>query len=169
MNFKELVNSRYSVRKYSSKPIESEKLKDIIESARKAPSAVNYQPYKIYVIESEEKLAEIYTCYHREWFNGTPLVIAIVGLHNEAWKRSADGKDHADIDVAIAAEHIALQAADLGLGTCWICNFDVLKTSRVLNLSSDEEPIVLIPIGYPVNDNIPEKKRKGVDELVVRL
>jgi nitroreductase len=167
MDFKELVNIRYSVRKYSNKAIDSKTLECILESARKAPSAVNLQPYKIYVIQSDSMLKKIKDCYHRDWFKLAPLVLVITGLHNEAWKRKADNKDHTDIDAAILIDHITLQAADLGLGSCWVCNFDTRAVSNLLELNSNEEPIALLPLGYPNDDNIPSKKRKEINDIVI--
>lgn len=169
MKFNDLVNQRYSVRKYANKAVEEEKLDTILESARKAPSAVNFQPYKLFVVQSDEKLEAIRSCYHRSWFETAPVVIVVVGLHGMAWKRAVDSKDHTDIDAAIVADHLMLQAAELGLGTCWVCNFDIEMTREALDLSATEEPIALIPLGYPESDEVPVKKRKGIDELVVRL
>ena len=169
MDFIQLVNERYSVRKYSNKPVESEKLDIILNSARKAPSAVNFQPYKIFVVESKEKLEEVKACYHRTWLQDVPLVLVIVGLHQMAWKRGIDAKDHTDIDAAILIDHIMLQATELGLGTCWVCNYDVDKLRSALHLKAGEEPIAIVPLGYPANKEVPVKKRKGLDELVVRI
>jgi nitroreductase len=95
------------------------------------------------------------------------MIIVVVGLHEVAWKRNQDAKDHTDIDAAIAIDHITLQAADLGLGTCWVCNFDAEKCHEILKLKPTEEPIALVPLGYPESDDIPVKKRKGLEELVV--
>jgi len=166
MDFSELVNNRYSVRNYSDKKVENEKLLQILESACKAPSAVNFQPYKIFVIQSDEKLKAIKECYQRTWFANAPLVIAVIGLHENAWKRSEDAKDHTDIDAAILIDHLTLQAADLGIGTCWVCNFNVSKARETLQLLPDEDVIALIPLGYPKDDEIPEKNRKSINELV---
>jgi nitroreductase len=169
MNFDKLVSTRYSVRKYSQKMVEDDKLEMVLEAARKAPSAVNFQPVKLFVIKSEKMLTEIRDCYHRSWLGTAPLIIVVVGLHEAAWKRNHDGKDFTDIDAAIVIDHITLQAAELGLGTCWVCNFDAAICSEVLKLKPDEEPIALIPLGYPESDDIPVKRRKGLDELVVWL
>lgn len=169
MDFEKLVNERYSVRKYADTAVETDKIDKILEAARKAPSAVNFQPYKIFLIQSDEKLADIKACYHRSWFSTAPVIMVIVGLHDMAWKRGIDAKDHTDIDAAILIDHIMLQAAELGLGTCWVCNFDVEKTKEVLDLQSTEEPIALIPLGYAQNKEIPVKKRKSIEEIVIRL
>ena len=81
-----------------------------------------------------------------------------------SWKRKSDGHDHADIDAAIAAEHICLAAAEQGLGSCWVCNFDVPLCREALELPATLRPVVLIPVGYPA-DAPTQKKRKSPDEV----
>ena len=169
MNFNQLVSNRYSVRNFSKKEVEDEKLNKVLEAARLAPSAANFQPFKIYVIKSEPLLSSVRECYHREWINAAPIILVMVGLHEVAWKRSSDTKDYTDIDTAIAIDHMTLQATDLGLGSCWVCNFNAVLCSHVLKLKPSEEPIALIPLGFPASDDIPVRKRKGLDELVVWL
>ena len=72
-----------------------------------------------------------------------------------------------DVDLAIAAEHICLAAASLQLGTCWVCNFDPEALRNCLNLTENQEPVVIIPIGYPAEGSIvPKKSRKELDEIV---
>lgn len=167
MDFEKLTSTRYSVRAFLTKKIEDQKLEVIMEAARKSPTAVNFQPFRLYVIRDEKMLHQLHECYHRSWFATAPIIIVAVGLHDSAWKRSSDGKDHTDIDMAIVIDHIMLQAADLKLGTCCVCNFDFQKCREILELKPSEEPIALIPIGYPSTDDIPVKNRKGIDELVV--
>lgn len=167
MDFETLIMKRFSLRSYSPKVVEKEKVEQLLRSVQYAPSAVNFQPYRIYVVQTEDMLARIKKCYHREWLADASLIFVVVGLHSVAWKRAYDEKDHTDIDCAIAAEHIALQAADLGLGSCWICNFEKAECSKALDLKPDEEPVVLMPVGYPKDSAVPEKKRKGLDDLVV--
>jgi len=167
MEYKTLANNRYSVRNFTNQPVENEKIELILETARKAPSAVNFQPYKMYVVQSAEKLDAVKSCYHRTWIKSAPIVIVVVGKKGMAWKRAQDMKDYTDIDAAILIDHIMLQATDLGLGTCWVCNFDIDALREVLELDYNQEPIAIIPVGYPASDEIPVKKRKGLDELVV--
>ncbi|MFA9389761.1 MAG: nitroreductase family protein [Prolixibacteraceae bacterium] len=169
MDFIQLVNERYSVRKYANQAVEPEKLEIVLESARKAPSAVNFQPYKLFVVQSPEKLEAVKSCYHRAWIQNAPILIVVVGLHQMAWKRGVDGKDHTDIDAAILIDHIMLQATELGLGTCWVCNYDVAKLRDTLELKETEESIAIIPLGYPDSKEVPVKKRKGLDELVIHI
>ena len=117
MNLLELAQKRCSVRKYASFPVEDEKLAYILEAGRMAPSAVNFQPWYFIIIRQEAGRTKIQECYAREWFRSAPLYILICGDHSQSWKRSSDQKDHMDIDVAIATEHISLAAAEQGLGS----------------------------------------------------
>ena len=164
MDFLELVRSRYSCRSYQPQSVEQEKLEYVMECVRLAPSACNKQPWRFRIVSSEEGRKGLCECYEREWFRSAPLYIVASVLHDEEWVRG-DGKQHGDIDVAIAVEHLCLAAAEQGLGTCWVCNFDVERCKRVLSLAANEEPTVLIPIGYPA-DKPKEKQRKDI-ELVV--
>jgi nitroreductase len=98
------------------------------------------------------------------------MCIVACGNYQESWKRS-DGKDHCDIDVSIAVTHLTLAAAELGLGTCWVCNFDTKFCSQYLNLPESVEPIAIIPIGYPANPDVfvnNGKNRKNIEEIKIR-
>lgn len=163
-----LARQRYSVRNFTSQPVPDELLQYILEVARLAPSAVNLQPWSFLVVRNRKLLDELASkVYTREWFATAQCCIVICGNHIAAWHRKSDGKDHCDIDIAIAAEHIALAAAEKGLGTCWVCNFDAEACTEVLQLPDGIEPIVLLPVGYPVENEVPEKKRKSFDEVVI--
>lgn len=167
MDFLDLVKTRYSVRSYEQKEIESSKLDYIMECVRLAPSAVNYQPWKFAIITEPERLAALKTAYPREWIQTAPCIIVACADHTQSWHRKVDNKDHADIDLSIAIEHLCLAAAEQGLGTCWVCNFDVDTCREVMQLPSHIEPIALIPIGYPSEQTIPEKKRKTLEEIML--
>lgn len=169
MKFIELTRERHSVRSYTDRPVEKEKLDYILECARLAPSAVNKQPWKFIVVQSAEGKANICRCYAREWMAEAPLYIIVCAVDSEAWTRRYDGKNHADIDAAIATEHICLAAADQGLGSCWVCNFDTELIGRLFPFGADTHPVAIIPIGYANETCKPEKKRKPTDEIVTYL
>ena len=166
MNFLELVKLRYSSRYYSDKLPEKEKLNYIMECVRYAPSAVNFQPWSFKIVTDKSELDNLYSCYKREWIKTAPCIIVACGNHEESWHRRSDNKDHADIDVAIAVEHLCLAATEQGLATCWVCNFDVTLCRQLLSLPVHLEPIALIPIGYALDD-MPEKKRKNIDDVII--
>lgn len=167
MNFLTLATQRTSVRKFQNKPIEKEKLDYLLKAMQMAPTAVNFQPLKFIVVQGE-KLNELQSCYPRNWIQTAPMCIVACGDHKRSWKRSSDEKDYCDVDVAIAATHLILAATEQGLGTCWISNFDADQCKLIFNLPSHIEPIALIPIGYSDEkaEDIDEKKRKTIDELV---
>ena len=167
-NFLELVEARYSSRSYSDRKVEPEKVDYLLECARLAPSAVNFQPWKFIVVESEEMCVRLPECYKREWLREAPLFIVVCGDKSQSWKRRKDGHDHADIDAAIATEHICLAATEQGLGSCWVCNFDVEMCSEILGIEGDLYPVAIVPIGY-ATDEPTEKKRKSLDEIVTRV
>ena len=167
MTFRDLAEARFSLRNYDSRPVEQEKIDRLLECVRLAPSAVNFQPCVFYVVTDQVLLAQLQDCYNRDWFKTAPMCIVACGNHQQAWHRKLDGKDHTDIDVAIAVDHLALAAVDMELGSCWICNFDAQKCAQVLDLLEGVEPIALVPIGYAATDERPLKKRKSHDELFV--
>src|SRR5690554_1127947 len=165
MSFLELTKQRYSVRKYKAKPVEREKLLQVLEAARNAPSACNFQPWHFIVLTEEKIKAKVAETYPRDWFKEAPVVIVACGDHSASWKR-ADGKDHCDVDLGIAIEHMTLAAAELGLGTCWVCAFDAKRCHEILELPAHLEVIALLPLGYPEEETSPEKKRKRLEEIV---
>lgn len=169
MNFLELVKERRSVRSYTSQAVEDEKLHYLLECARFAPSAVNRQPWHFFVVKSEEKKCLLRQCYARDWFAQAPVYIVICADDANAWVRQADGKNHADIDAAIAIEHLCLAAADLGLGTCWVCNFDAVKCGELLALPSHQRPVAILPVGYPDHTDAKRSVRKELSEVMTEV
>ena len=165
MSFLDLVKKRYSARKFLERPVEEEKIMAMLEAARLAPSAVNYQPVYFIVLTDQAIKDRVCDAYSRDWFRNAPVLIVACGDHSQSWKRK-DGKDHSDIDVAIAVDHLILAATELGLGTCWVCAFDAQKVLQVLELPEHLEPAVLIPVGYADDDRKPLKKRKELSEMV---
>jgi len=166
--FIEIAKSRYSCRDYKSDEVPGDKLLQLLKTFSVAPSAVNYQPCHIIVIREPENKEKIYKAYQRDWIKSAPVLFVACGDHLTSWKRK-DGEDHADVDVSIAVDHLTLQAAELGLATCWVCNFDREILMDVLNLPENIEPIVIIPLGYPNDHSDPERhtvKRKPLAEIV---
>ena len=167
-SFLELAKSRYSVRNYLDREVEDAKLEYVLEAGRIAPSAANYQPWHFIVIRDMEMRKKIAGTYNRAWFLEAPVIIILCGDHRVSWKR-ADGKDHCDIDIAIATDHMTLAAEEMGLGTCWICNFNAVKAREILGLPDGIEPVVYLPVGY--SGDQPDKRsrhltRKKLEEIL---
>jgi nitroreductase len=167
MKFSELIQTRYSARGYKPDPVEQEKLEEVLEAARLAPTASNRQPFQLIVIPTAGREADLRRIYNREWFVQAPLVICACAIPERGWVRM-DGKRYTDVDVTIAMDHLILAATELGLGTCWIAAFDPAAAREVLDLPEGVEPIVFTTLGYPAAEPRP-KQRKPLSELVQYL
>ncbi len=175
MNFLELVKNRYSCRAYKPLDVEKKKLDYILECVRLSPSAVNKQPWRFHIVCKEEEKAWLQQCYDRDWFKTAPMYVIASVLHDEEWVR-ADGKHHGDIDIAIAVEHLCLAATEQGLATCWVCNFNAVQCKELFGLPENEEPAVLIPLGYAAErqqagdgtsgTEMKPKNRKATEEII---
>ncbi len=166
MSFLDLVNKRFSVRAFDSKPVPDQDLELVLEAGRLAPSAANRQPVHFIVLRGEEQRRALGVAYPRDWFWKTPVLLVVCVDTARGWNRT-DGKNYADVDGAIAMDHMTLCAADLGLGTCWIGAFDPVKVRRILNLPDGIEPLAMTPLGYPA-EAVRAKSRKTLDEIVHR-
>lgn len=168
MDFLELAKKRYSVRKYQARKVENEKLLQILEAGRVAPSGMNKQPVKLIVVQQQEGLNKV-----KKGANvfDAPLVIIACGDHNTAGVIPFNNKSVVDIDTSIATDHMMLQASALGLGSVWICGFDPVVISREFNLPDHLEPINILAIGYatgePASADRHETARKSLQEIVV--
>lgn len=164
MSVYDLMKQRCSVRSFEERPIEQDVLVQVLDAGRIAPSACNFQPWHFVIIEDtamQNRLSE-------RWGGKAPILIVVCGDHSQSWKRG-DGKDHCDIDVAITVDHMTLMAAELGLGTCWVCAFDAAHAASILALPDHIEPVALLPIGYPTKPGDPNRHdelRKPLDDIV---
>lgn len=164
MEFFDLIRQRYSVRAYRPDPVEEDKLQQMLEAARLAPTAANRQPFQLVVIHTAGRQEELRRIYHREWFSQAPLIICACLTPGQSWAR-ADGKNYFHVDAAIVMDHLILAAANLGLGTCWIANFNAGAAREILRLPEGVEPVIFTPLGYPA-DELRPKERKPLSELV---
>ena len=167
MDFLKLAKERYSCRKFSSKPVEDDKLNRILEAAISAPTAKNLQPFRIFVFSSEEAQAKIRSatpCH----FNA-PVILIIAGKKEEAFTRASDGRNFEDIDASIAATHLMLQVQAEGLGTTWVGLVDTPKARELFPELDGYDIVALFPIGYPADDAAPSERhalRKSKADLV---
>jgi nitroreductase len=165
MDFLDVIQKRYSCRKYKSDSLPKELIEKVMDIARKAPSAHNKQPWKfIAVIDSaiRQKLGE---AYNKDWFIQAPAIIVACGVVEQGWKRKWDSVDYTEVDVAIAFDHLTLAATNEGLGTCWIGAFQEDVVRRVLHIPDGVKIIAMTPLGYP-NDTNPNKPRKNLSEVL---
>lgn len=166
MHFLDLIKQRFSVRAYLATPVEDAKLHAVLEAGRLAPSAANRQPWSVIVVASEGQRRAVAEAYPRDWFARAPVILVVCIEPARAWVR-ADGHNYADVDGAIAMDHMTLCAAEAGLGTCWIGAFDTARLKLALRLPQGIEPLAMTPLGYP-DDLVRAKSRKQMGELVHR-
>jgi len=160
----EAIEARYSVRGYKPDPVDDATLGRVLEAARQAPTAANRQPFRIVVVHTKGRHDELLRIYGRPWFVEAPLVLAVVAVPGEAWRRS-DDKPYDEVDATIAMDHLVLAATALGLGTCWIAAFDPAAARQVLSLPDDVAPIAFTPLGYPDKPSA-TTSRRPLEELV---
>lgn len=166
MEFEELFRERYACRKFSNKSVSKELLNKVLEAARLAPTAKNQQPFKIYVLESEEslkKVDEVSPCRY-----GAPVVLTFVYNLDEMWKNPNNPSHHSGVeDVAIVATHVMLEAKNVGLDTCWVKYFDNEKFESTFALPSNEKSVLLLPLGYgEIGPGPLHKNKKDLSKLV---
>ena len=148
MTFQELAHARYSVRSFKDMPIKDEEMDLILEAGRVAPTACNNQPQKIFVAKSEvarRKLASVCRCTF-----GAPVILVVCYDRTRDWKNKLmPGYESGETDAAIVCTHMMMQAADLGIGSCWVGYFNAQEVADVLGLPENLTVSALLPIGYP--------------------
>lgn len=170
MDFREVIRNRYSCKKYSDRAVEPEKLENILEAGRLAPTAKNLQEQHIYVVQSEGALAkidELTPCRY-----GAPVVLAVAFDRNNVFTYPGGKRDSGVEDATIVATHMILAAADEGLDSCWINFLDPEKTAEALGLPENEEILMLMDIGYAAEGAGPlpnHDSRKPLSETVSYL
>lgn len=170
MNFTELANNRYSCRKLTDIKLTDEQLEKIVEAAIAAPTAVNKQPYRLFLIDSEEGRENIKKVTPFSFGAGTFLIVA--SKEDEAWVREFDKKNFADVDAAIVATHIMLEIEDLGLSTTWVGHFNEPELKEIYPELKDLNLIAIFPIGYKKEEAKPAHlhfKRKSKEEVLKRI
>lgn len=174
MDFSQLAAARHSCRSYDeTRPVEPEKLHEILEAVRLSPSACNGQPYHLTVCQGETAGQVAAACMGMGMNKFAAQAPVIIVISEEAYVKSAalgakvKGNDYRSMDIGIAAAHLTLAAADLGLGTCIL---GWLDDGKIRNICGLNQPVrLVITLGYAKEDRVPVKKRKELDELVTEL
>jgi len=174
MRFLELVQKRQSCRRYADRPVPREMIDRCIDAARLAPSACNSQPWSFVVVDDpfqRDVLAKaaFSGLYSMNRFAGEAPVLIVVITERSKYVARLGGQirgiQYSLIDVGIACEHLILQAAEDGLGTCWLGWFDEKAVKRCLGLSKKKRIDIIISLGYPEDDTIRNKLRQPLDDV----
>ena len=165
MEFEEVIRKRTSVRKFSDRKLEKEKLDKILEAGRLAPTAKNNQPIKIYVVQSDEGIDKIDKDTRCRY--GAKIVLIICGNKEQSFKK--DDFTTYEMDSCIVATHIMLEATNLGIDNIWIEAFDENILRKEFNIPEDLVPVCLLPLGYKAEDcpmNPLHNIRKSIEDIV---
>ena len=170
MEFKAVVQNRYSCKKYSDRPVEAEKLNAILEAGRLAPPAKNLQEQHVYVLQSAEALAKVDAITPCRY--GAPTVLVVAFDKNNVFSYPGGKRDSGVEDATIVATHMILAAADEGVDSCWVNFLDPEKLAQALNLPENEEVLMVMDLGYAAEGAGPlanHSSRKPLSETVSYL
>lgn len=171
MELSKVIKERFSVRQFAEKPIEEEKLNEILEAGRIAPTATNAQPQRVYVLKSDEAISKIRKLSRCAY--NAPVVLMIGYDENEEWKNPLEsGVVSGQQDASIVATHMMLKAYELGIGSCWVGFFSPTEVKKAFNLPESEKLVLLLPIGYPADNAKPadgHTKKKDLNETIKYL
>lgn len=151
----EAIRRRRSVREYRREPIPQAVLERVTDALRLAPSACNYQPWRFLLVTDPRLRAEIaHACHGQLWMADAPVTVVACALPEAAYKRMGETWNSADVDVAIALDHLMLAAVGEGLGTCWIGSFDEKAVKAVLDIPEGAKVVGLTPLGSPLREGL---------------
>jgi len=163
MTVADAIRNRYSCRAYLDKPVEKDTLSRILEAARLAPSAKNLQDWRFVVVTDKNTKARLVQAANNQTFLETAgVIIAACSVSDHVMRC---GQAVGPIDIAIALEHICLQATELGLATCWIGSFYADKVKSILGIPQEVTVVELMALGYPA-DKPKEPKREPMERIV---
>jgi nitroreductase len=162
MDVSEAIRNRYSCRQYQDKPLEQDKLAAVLEAARQAPSAKNLQDWRLVVVTDKQTKTKLAVAANNQTFlEGAGAIIVACTVSDHVMRC---GQAVGPIDVAIALEHICLQATELGLATCWIGSFYADKVKPIVGIPDNVTVIELMALGYPA-DAPKEHRREPIDRI----
>lgn len=163
MSVMEAIEKRKSIRAYQDKAIEQDQLDKILEAGRLAPSATNQQAWKfVLVTDPELRQQMVPACRNQAFVGQAPLVMVVCS--NEI-KDMPCGQPARTIDCAIALSYMQLQAAELGIGSCWLGAFSADQVREVLHIPEEYQIVAVSPFGYPAAEGR-ERSRKPLEQLV---
>jgi nitroreductase len=166
MDLLEIIKRRASCRKYQEKEIPDDVLERCLEAARWAPSACNQQPWRFIVVKDRELRERICgECFlpgvPMPWAKQAPAIVVLCSKKSVATHFLApllSGINYHLLDLGIAGEHLALEAQEQGLGSCWIGWIQPKKIKKLLGLPFNITPVSLIALGYPQEISQPGKR-----------
>lgn len=153
MELDAILRERYSVRKFAKKAIEKEKIDQIIEAGRLAPTAGNHQPQRVLVVESEEARNKMKECTPCDF--DAPILFLVcydkTAEHHNHF--GGDSRPYGRVDASIVMTHMMLEAQNLGMGSVWVGLFNPDELERQFDIPNEFEILGILPVGYPATDS----------------
>ena len=164
MELSEVIKKRRSVRDYLGRIVEDEKLSEVLEAGRLAPSASNRQEWRYIVVKEESTRKKIAEAANNQTFIAKAPVVIVCCADTDGHTMKCGQKCY-PIDCAISVDHMTLRAVDLGLATCWIGAFSADKIKKILNIPENIVVFEILPLGYPAKSGAPTP-RKSLKEII---
>ncbi len=167
MDFLKLAEERYSVRKFTNEPVSQEIIDKILKAGHVAPTACNYQPQRIFVINSPEGLEKLKNCTRCHF--DAPCAMLVLYNKDECWVRKYDGENSGFVDASIVTTHMMMEATELGIGSTWVMHFNPAKMIEEFSIPGNLVPVALLVMGHPAPDAAPidmHSKFRPLDEVV---
>lgn len=182
MDFRDISKMRITVRQFDQREVEKEKVDLILEAGRWAPTAVDFQPQRILVLNKPEQMDKVrqFCTFgydkkyaeltkecdtddhkHNIYYYGAPLVFFVCYDKTVCWKHPQNGEISGPTDATIVTTHMMLEAASIGLGTVWISYFDHTKARELLGIPDNYEIQCMLYVGYPAKDFKPNPLMSG--------
>lgn len=167
MEIFQAINDRRSIRKYKDTPVEWEKIEQVLNAARLAPSWKNMQCWRFLVLTDARKRGALLDAFPDDNPGKKAIAMApccIVVCADPAESGVENGIEYYIADTAIAFEHICLAAHGLGLGTCWMGWFEEAAVKEALGIPEGIRIVGITPLGYPDQEPKP-RPRKQLSEI----
>jgi nitroreductase len=169
VDVKKAIIKRKSIRNYSRKKVSDSLIKELIESARLAPSGGNVQSSKYFIISNEKIKNELRknNVFVQDWVYSSPVIVLCLANPSEYKKtKYYNKKTISIIDLSIASSYMVLRATELGLGTCYIGWRDENKIKKILSIPKNYLLPFAITLGFPAE--FPKRKlRKDVNKIII--
>ena len=148
MDVSTAIRERRSIRHYQERPVEKGKLERVLDAGRRAPSARNMQEWKFVVVREAATRVKLAAAACGQGFVAQAPAV-VVACATQCDHVMTCGQLAYPIDVAIAVDHMTLQAVEEGLGTCWIGAFHEDQVKELLGIPGAVRVVALLPLGYP--------------------
>ena len=155
MEYSKLIEKRFSVRSFTDEPVKKEAIDKILAAAHLAPTACNFQPQRILVINTPEAIEKLQNCTRAHF--GTNCAFLICYNKDECWTRKYDGETSGVVDASIVTTHMMLAAENEGVGSTWVMHFNPAKVREEFSLPENIVPVAILVMGYPAPDCVPHE------------